>query len=214
MRLHSHTLLIVALAVTPALGAHAQGGGESPRIGILPWVDGTGAGSRTAGAAAAQRMIDELANTAQLTGVAIDASGIPTSGAIDQARAIALGKEHNAAYVFVGTVVEATTKESSRGGWLPKIKDNQVHVTVRSIEAKTVLDGVLYDVASGARVLTVTTKGTDRDRSYTGRVWSSWGSWDVADDAAFLASPLGKSFMQATREMVKKIGEATSRRAE
>ena len=203
-------MIVVALVASSAGDAQSQTPPASSRIGILPWVDGTGTGSRSAGVAATQRMIAELSTGTQLTGVAIEAGG--ATSVIDQTRAVALGKEHNADFVFAGTVAEVTTKESSRGGWLPKIKDNSVHLTVRSIEAKTVLEGVLYDVATGERVLSVTTRGTDRDRSYTGRVWSSWGSWDVADDAAFLASPLGKSFLQASREMVKKIAEATTAR--
>lgn len=204
--------LAVVVAVCLAVPAIAQTA-PAVRVAVVPLVDATGAGSRTAGIAASQRMIDELSASGRAVGVAVDAAAVSTSAAMDQESAVALGKQKNATFVFVGTVREATTKESTRGGWLPKIKDNSVHLTVRSIEAKTTLDGALYDVATGSRVLSVTTHGAEKDRSYTGRVWSSWGSWDVADDAAFMASPLGKAFLQATREMVTKIGDATSARA-
>ena len=203
----------VCLTTSSARQVRAQGApAKGVRVGIIPLLDATGSNSRTAGVAATQRMIDELSAGRELVGVAVDPDGSLTTGAIDRERVVALGKRNNATYVFVGTVVEAATKESSRGGWLPKIKDNSVHLTVRSIEAKASLDGALYDVATGDRVLTVTTRGSHRDRSYTGRVWSSWGSWDVADDAAFMASPLGKAFLEATREMVKKIGKTTASR--
>jgi hypothetical protein len=95
---------------------------------------------------------------------------------------------------------------------LPKIKGQTVHVTLRSIEAKTELQGVLYDVATGERLFTTKVSGSHKDNSYAGRVWSSWGSWDVGDHAAFMASPMGQAFLKASREMVKQIDRAATAR--
>ncbi len=199
-------LLILALAV-PSL---AWGQQARSQIGVLPFIDGTGGTGRAAGVAASQTLIDELAAGSRLIGVAIaDSSGAST---IDQVRAIALGKERGMPFVFVATVLEASSKESNRSGWLPRIKGQTLHLAVHSIEAKTVLQGALYDVAGGQRLFTTTTTGSHKDRAYAGRVWSSWGSWDVGDHSAFLASPMGKAFLEASREMVKQIVEAASTR--
>jgi hypothetical protein len=180
------------------------------QVAIFPFVDATGGANRAAGTAASQTLIDELAAGSRLTGVAvIDSLGT----AIDQEQAVRVGKARGAPFVFVGTVLVATSRESSHGGWLPKIKGQTVHLTVRSIEAKTELQGVLYDVATGERLFTTKTRGSHKDNSYAGRVWSSWGSWDVGDHAAFLASPMGQAFLKASREMVKQIDKAAASHA-
>lgn len=180
------------------------------RVAVFPFVDGTGGTNRAAGAAASQTFVEQMATGSRLLGVLVDDS--LGSQAIDQERAVNLGKSRGTPFVFVGTIVTATSRESSRSGWLPQIKGNTLHVRVRSIEAKTELQGVLYDVAAGERLFTTTTRGTHKDRSYGGRVWSSWGSWDVGDQAAFLESPMGQAFLKASREMVKQIDQATAGR--
>ena len=180
------------------------------QVAVFPLVDGTGGTNRAAGAAASQTLIEQMATGSRILGVLVDDS--LGASAIDQARAVNLGKSRGTSFVFVGTVVTATSRESSRSGWLPQIKGNTVHLRVRSIEAKAELQGVLYDVATGERLFTTTTRGTQKDRSYGGRVWASWGSWDVGDQAAFLESPMGQAFLKASREMVKLIEQATASR--
>ena len=204
---HCCTLIFVAHALL-ATAASAQG--AQSQVAIFPFVDGSGGTNRAAGVAASQTLIDELATGSRLVGVAIvDSLGV----AIDQEQAVKVGKARGAPFVFVGTVLVATSRESSRGGWLPKIKGQTVHVTLRSIEAKTELQGVLYDVATGERLFTTKVRGSHKDNSYAGRVWSSWGSWDVGDHAAFMASPMGQAFLKASREMVKQIDKAAASRA-
>ncbi|MEW5916119.1 MAG: hypothetical protein AB1762_06925 [Gemmatimonadota bacterium] len=198
-------LLFTSALVTPVVAQMAR-----PQVAIFPFVDGTGGTNRGAGAAASQTLIDELAAQSRLLGVVVgDSLG---AGAIDEARALDAGKTRGARFVFVGTVISATSREGSRGGWLPKIKGQTVHLTVRSIEAKTELQGVLYDVATGERLFATKTRGSHKDNSYSGRVWSSWGSWDVGDHAAFMASPMGQAFLKASREMVKQIDKAAASR--
>lgn len=197
-------LLLAACTVTAPTVLLAQR--ARSQVGVFPLIDGTGGNNRSAGVAASQVLIDELATGSRLVGVTItDSSGAST---IDQERAIALGKERGMPFVLVTTVIEASSKESNRSGWLPRIKGQTVHLTVRSIEARAVLQGALYDVARGERLFTRTTQGTHKDKSYAGRVWSSWGAWDVGDHSAFLASPMGKAFVEASREMVKQIAQA------
>jgi hypothetical protein len=199
---------LVALGTLYAASISAQS--TRHQVAIFPFVDGTGGTNRAAGAAASQTLIDELATGSRLTGVAVvDSLGT----AIDHEQAVKVGKARGTPFVFVGTVLVATSRESSRGGWLPKIKGQTVHLTVRSIEAKTELQGVLYDVATGERLFTTRVRGSHKDNSYAGRVWSSWGSWDVGDQAAFLASPMGQAFLKASREMVKQIDKAAASRA-
>lgn len=198
---------IIALGTLTAAPEAAQS--TRPQVAIFPFIDGTGGSNRAAGAAASQTLIDELATGSTLVGVAVvDSLG----AAIDHEQAVKVGKARGAPFVFVGTVLVATSRESSRGGWLPKIKGQTVYLTVRSIEAKTELQGVLYDVATGERLFTTKTRGSHKDNSYAGRVWSSWGSWDVGDHAAFLASPMGQAFLKASREMVKQIDKAAASR--
>ncbi len=200
--------IAVALLLVPAAAAPRTLRAQDThrQVGVFPLIDGTGGNNRSAGVAASQVLIDELATGSPLIGVTI---GEPSgAAAIDQERAIALGKERGTRYVLVATILEASNKESNRGGWLPKIKGQTVYLTVHSIEAKAVLRGALYDVTRGERLFTKTTRGAHKDKAYAGRVWSSWGSWDVGDHAAFLESPMGKAFVAASRELVKEIAQA------
>jgi hypothetical protein len=197
------------LTASALVASTTSGQSARTQVAIFPLADGSGGSNRAAGVAASQTLIDELATGSRLVGVTVTDS---LGAAIDQEHAIAVGKARGTPFVFVGTVLVATSRESSRGGWLPKIKGQTVHLTVRSIEAKTELQGVLYDVATGERVFTTTTRGSHKDNSYAGRVWSSWGSWDVGDHAAFLASPMGQAFLKASREMVKQIDRAAASR--
>ncbi len=202
-RMAACLLILHAFAAPVVVSSQAA----KSRVAVFPFVDGTGGTNRAAGVAASQTFVDEMATGSRLLGVLVDDS--LGSDAIDQERAVNLGKSRGTPFVFVATIVTATSRESSRSGWLPQIKGNTVHVRVRSIEAKTELQGVLYDVATGERLFTTTTRGTHKDHSYGGRVWSSWGSWDVGDQAAFLESPMGQAFLKASREMVKQIDQAT-----
>jgi len=68
-------------------------------------------------------------------------------------------------------------------------------------------------VTTGSRVLTVNSRGSHKDRSYSGRAWSSWGSWDVGDHGAFMASPLGRAFLAATKDLVKQVAEGVEKHA-
>jgi hypothetical protein len=201
-------VLSLTLMVPPVLAQDAT----TLRVAVVPWVDATGTGSRGSNVAVSQVLIDELAAGSRLIGVLVDPGAGAADGTVDQARAIALGKAQGTDLVFVGSVVEADSRESSRGGWLPKIKGSQVHLTVRSIEARMALQGALYDVSTGSRLLSVSARGSHKDRAYNGRVWSSWGSWDVGDHGAFMASPLGRAFLAATKDLVKQLTEGLEKR--
>lgn len=194
----------ITLATLPSLVWGQEG--AAVRVGIIPLVDATGSASRS-GSGAAQVFIDGFAESTPLVGVVLKAD---EGDAIDQDRARQLGRAAKVRYVLAGTVLEAATKDGTKGGWLPRIKGQALQLTIRSVQANVTLQGSLYDVSTGERVLTTTVKGSHTDRSYGGRVWATWGSWDVGDYHAFLESPLGKAYVKAARSMVRKIQDATA----
>lgn len=202
-------LVLVGVLFAP-LSVTAQSARQATRIGVLPFMDGTGGTARAAGIAAGQTLIDAVTRDSGVVGVAVN--DIPDGAPVDDGTALEAARRHGLDYVFVGTVLEATSRESSRGGWLPKIKNSSINLTLRSIEARASIQGVLIDARSGTRLFTTTVKGSHRDNAYAGRVWSSWGSWDVGDHAAFLDSPMGKAFVEASRQLTSKITEATASR--
>lgn len=196
---------LITLAVMPSM-AWSQGA-AAVRIGIVPFVDASGSSSRGGGNGSAQVFIDGFAESSSLVGVVLKADDGET---IDQERASAIGRAAKVRYVFAGTVLEAATKDGTKGGWLPRIKGQTLQLTMRSVQANVTLQGSLYDVSTGERVLTTTVKGSHTDRSYGGRVWATWGSWDVGDYNAFLESPLGKAYVKAARSMIRQINDAAS----
>jgi hypothetical protein len=197
-------LTTALLLAAGARDAAAQTERRQQQLGIVAFVDATGENSATAGAALGRVLHAELTAASALEPIALNESR-STGAEADHTHAIALGKQREVDFVFIGTVLEAKTEESSKGGWLPRIKGQQLHVQLRSIKAKAIVQGEIYAVATGERVASMRVTGEHGDRQYGGRVWSSWGSWDVGDHSAFLASPLGKAFHKAVREIVQKV---------
>lgn len=207
VRRHATRLMggLLLLAAVPTAGWSQRSAAH--RVGILPLVDASGSASRGSGSGAAQVFIDGFSESSSLVGVVLKSDEGET---IDQDRAVAIGRAGKVRYVLAGTVLEATSKDGTKGGWLPRIKGQTLQLTVRSLTANVTLQGSLYDVTTGERLLTTTVKGSHTDRSYGGRVWATWGSWDVGDYHAFLESPMGKAYVKAARSLIDKIHDATA----
>jgi hypothetical protein len=121
---------------------------------------------------------------------------------------VAVGREQRVDLVFVGTVLEAKTDDTSKRAWLPSIKGQSADVTIRRVKAKIVLQGDLYDVATGARLFSERVTGNDSNNAFRGTAYTTFGSWGNDAYSAFLDSPLGKALQLAVVDMAKKVAAA------
>ena len=188
-------------------------GRDGQPLGILPFVDATASGNRTAGTDVARTMLSEVVHSTSLQPRLIVADGSASDADSDPEQAIALGRSHHVDLVFMGTVLEARSDESSKSGWLPTIKGQSGNVNVHRVKATVTLQGELYDVASGRRLFSVRVTTTDSNNALGGAVATTFGTWGNDTYRSFLDSPLGKALQAAIDDMTKKIAAASPQAA-
>lgn len=194
-------LIAIALAIPVLVSAQAQ----PVKIGILPFLDASGAmRGDTAGALSrlVQAEMSHSAPTLSAKVVTLDASTKLES--LDGEKAVEIAKAANVDVVLLGTVLEAKSSESTKGGWLPSIAGQSASVQMRSVKANVMLQGDLYRIADGGKIASLRVPGSHSDNKFGGAVYTNLGSWD-GHSSVFLDSPLGKALQQAVTDLVKKI---------
>lgn len=193
-------LLFGAVSVT---GAPAQ-----LKLGILPFADATASGNQAAGTDVARTMLAEVVHSTDLQPRILVLEGGAKVDALDSDQAIALGRAQHLDLVFMGTVLDARTEESNKGGSIPSFKGQSAKVNVRRLKAAVTLQGELYDVATGRRLFSVRVTGNDSSTSVGATTYTTFGSWGSDSYQNFLSSPLGKALQTALADMTKKIAAA------
>jgi hypothetical protein len=202
------TAALVASAQSPA-GSDTDAAGAM-KVGIVPFADATASGNRAAGADISRTMQAEMVHSTSLVPRVLTLEGSTTAQDLDAEKAVALGRAQHVDRVFVGTVLEAHTDESSKSGWIPSIKGQSAAVRLRRIKATVTLQGELYDVASSRRIFSVRTVGNESAKSVGGTAYTKFGAWGNDNYGTFLDSPLGKALQAALSDMVKKVSAAGS----
>jgi hypothetical protein len=175
------------------------------KLGILPFADATASGNQAAGADVARTMLAEVVHSTEMQPRILVPEGAARVDALDSDSAIALGRAQHLDLVFMGTVLDAKTEESNKGGWIPSIKGQSAKVNVRRVNAAVTLQGELYDVAAGRRLFSVRLTGHDSNTSVGGTTYTTFGSWGSDSYQNFLSSPLGKALQAALVDMTKKV---------
>ena len=196
-------LLALALAIPVLVAGQAQ----PVKIGILPFLDASGA-MRGDTAAALSRLVQaEMSHSAPTLSakvLTLDASTKLES--LDQEKAVEIAKAAGVDVVLLGTVLEAKSSESTKGGWLPPIAGQSANVQVRSVKANVMLQGDLYRIADSGKVASLRVPGSHSDNKFGGGVYTNLGAWD-GHSSVFLDSPLGKALQEAVTGLVKKISQ-------
>lgn len=206
------TLLAIAVL---AVGQHI-GAAQSPtlskadpdgpiKVGILPFADATASGNRTAGTDIARTMQAAMVHSTQLMPRLLTVEDSVKLEEVDGDKAAAVGREQKVDVVFVGTVLEASTEESNKSGWLPSIKGQSGNVQIRRVKATVTLQGELYEAANGRRVFSERVTGRESNNRFGGTLYTRYGSWGNDSYNRFLDSPLGKALQAALAEMTQKI---------
>ncbi|HZP49461.1 MAG TPA: hypothetical protein VFB07_13035 [Vicinamibacterales bacterium] len=206
-------LVLIGLVSLGGSGAQPpQNGAESAsiKLGILPFADATASGNRAAGAEVARTLMAEVVHSTEVQPRMLALEGAVTADALDGETAISLGRAQHVDRVFIGTVLEAKSEESNKGGWIPSMKGQSGNVTLRRVKATVTLQGELYDVVSGRRLFSVRVSGHDSNTAVGGTTYTTFGSWGSDSYRNFLDSPLGKALQMALADMTKKIASAPS----
>ena len=207
-------LVLVVLGIASLAGAQpvstqkSGDTGHALKLGILPFADATASGNNTAGVDVARTMLSEVVHSTNLQPRMIAADAAGKSDELDAQKAIALGREQHIDLVFMGTVLEAKTQESNKSGWIPSIKGQSANVTVHRVKATVTLQGELYDVSNGQRILSVRVTGNSSNNALGGTTYTTFGAWGSDSYRNFLDSPLGKALQTALADMTKKIAAA------
>jgi hypothetical protein len=203
-RVATASLFVAALGCV-AGSALAQNGGAplALKVGIVPFTDATSSGNRSIGADVARTLQAEMSHSTSLLPRLLEDGG--SSGAVDAARAVERGRASHVDLVFVGTVLEAKAEQSNKHGWLPSIKGQSASVDVHHVKATVVLQGELYDVATGERLFSTRVTGSDSSNAVGGTASTSLGSFGNDSYQSFLESPLGKALRSAVADMTNRI---------
>jgi hypothetical protein len=166
-------------------------------------VDATGTGGVDAGPVLSRLVQAEIIHSTQLFGrvLTLD-SGRPED--VDVEKAAQLGKDAHVDIVLLGTVLEATSEESTKSGWTPSFGGQSVGGNVRRAKGKVTLQGDLVDTATGKRLASLRVKGEEADTHVGATVYSGLGSIGT-DGNAWLQSPIGKATSKAVAELVKRM---------
>ena len=203
-------LLLGATGLSAALQTPSAVKSDRMTIGVLPFVDATASGNTRVGADVGQTMLTELTRSTTLIPRLLATGGSMAADNLNGEKAVAIGREKNVDLVFLGTVLDATTEESTNSGWIPSIKGQSANVRLRRVKATVTLHGELYEVATGARLFSHKITGKKSNNAVRGTAHTKFGTWGNDDYGAFLESPLGQALETAVAEMTKKIA-ATKR---
>lgn len=199
------TLIWCAAGLTASIQIPPAVTSDQVTIGVLPFVDATAPHNTRVGADVGQTMVSELARSTGLVPRLIVEVGVTAAADLNAEKAVALGRDQNVDLVFVGTILSATTEESTNSGWIPAIKGQSANVSLRRVKATVTVHGELYEVATGARIFSDKASGKKSSKSVGGTVYTKFGTWGNDDYRAFLESPLGQALETAVAGLAKKI---------
>jgi hypothetical protein len=198
-------LVLVFLSIASLASAQST----SPlKLGIFPFADATASGNRTAGTDVGRTMMSEVTHSTTLMPRMLGPEAGASADDLDPEKAVAIGRDHHVDLVFMGTVLEAKSEQSTKGGWVPSIGGQSASVNLHHVKATVTLQGDLYDVASGKLIFSDRITGTDSNSKVGTTAYTQFGSWGNDTYGAFLESPLGKALQKALADMTKKVAAA------
>lgn len=200
-------ILIAIVAMAARIGAQ---GNSSYKIGVLPFVDNTGSGGQDVATALARAVQAEIAHSTQLEGRAISLDNGVTPASVDANKAVQIGQSQNVDVVVLGTVIEASSQQASKGINGPSIGGFHVGSSAQEVKAAVTLQGDLYDVTTGQKIESIRVTGSASQKSVGGDVNTTIGDLS-SGKGSFDNSTMGKAFHSAVSDLVKKISSDQSK---
>lgn len=174
------------------------------KVGVLPFVDNTASGGEDLGAALSRAVQAEFTHSTDLEGrVVKPAQGVSATD-IDAQKAVAIGRAQNVDVIIVGTLLEANSERSSKGGSGPSIGGFSLGGSANSMKATVTMQADIYDVTTGKKLDSIRVTGTDSQTKVGSDVYTGIGSISTGGDS-FNNAPIGKALHKAVADLTKKV---------
>jgi hypothetical protein len=185
-----------------------EGSQATIKIGVLPFADATGTSNGNISNGIGRLVQSQITHAyPNLIARVLTLNGSIAVENLDDEKAVELGKAAHVDVVLLGTVLDAKSQESSKGGWLPSVMGQSGSVHLRSIKATVILQADLYRVSTGERITSLRVNGNHTDNKFQGTAYTSLGSWDGGSNGVFMDSPLGKALQDVVEKLVKEVAE-------
>jgi len=182
----------------------APSAGGPLTVGMLPFLDNTGSGGQDLSLALSRVVQTEIARSTDLQARVLQLDNGTNIAAIDANAAVAIGQAQNVRVIVIGTVLAATSEQSSKSANIPSIGGFHIGGSANSVKATVTLQAVLYNVSTGAKIDTVQATGTNSQTKVGTNISSSLGDLSTGGNG-FDNSPIGKAFHSAVTDLVKKV---------
>ncbi len=199
--LQSACLLIAFAAFLTAARVGAQASQFS--IGVLPFADNTGSGQDISGSVS-RAVQAEILHSTHLNGRVLSLDSGVTPNNLDPQHALAIGRTQGVDVVVIGTVLEATSSQSSGSAGLPSFGGISLGGRKQSTKAQVTLQADLYNTTTGQKIDSIRQTGNASQTKIGADVSTDLGSMNSGGDS-FDNSALGKAFHQAVANVVKEI---------
>jgi len=206
------TLFLVLAIVSVSAGQQSKAPAARYlfKVGVLPFVDNTGAGGEEVGVAVGRAVQAELTHSTQLIGRVLKLGEGVKADDVDAASAAEIGRSANVDVVLVGLVLEANSEESNKNVRSRSIFGQAVGGNVRSISSVVTLQGDLYNVVDGQKIDSIRVTGRATERKVGTDVSTDFGSISTGG-SSFENSPIGKALHTAVADLVKRIAALQSK---
>jgi OmpA-OmpF porin, OOP family len=205
VRPFASTVFVFAVSLSPAVAA------AQFTVGVLPFADNTGSGEDISGSVA-RAVQAEIVHSTKLNGRVLTLSSDASPNNLDGQQAVSIGRAQGVDVVVIGTVLEATSSQSSSSGSLPSFGGISLGGSKESIKAEVTLQADLYSTATGEKIDSIRELGNSSQTKIGTDVSTDLGSID-SGGASFDNSAIGKAFHQAVTNVVKKINSDQSQMA-
>ena len=203
--LFASTIFAMAVSLSPAVAA------AQFTVGVLPFADNTGSGEDIS-SSVSRAVQAEIVHSTKLNGRVLTLSSDASPNNLDGQQAVTIGRAQGVDVVVVGTVLEATSSQSSSSSSLPSFGGISLGGSKQSIKAQVTLQADLYSTTTGEKIDSIRESGNSSQTKIGTDVSTDLGSID-SGGASFDNSAIGKAFHQAVANVVKQINGDQSQMA-
>jgi len=204
--------LLVPTSLAMILAANAAGQDANPlasmkyqyKVGVLSFVDNTGSGGQEMGVALGRAVQAEMTHSSDLIGRVLKLDDDVKPEDVDGEKAVTIARGGKVDAVLIGTVLDASSEQSSKGGSGPSIFGQSVGGSTHSVKAEVTLQGDLYNVTTGKLIESIRVTGKASETKVGANVSTTLGGISEGG-ASFQNSPIGKALHIAVSDLVKKI---------
>jgi outer membrane protein OmpA-like peptidoglycan-associated protein len=199
------SIIVASIALSSLfapLPAKAQGG--QFKVGVLPFTDNTGSSAADVADSVSRAVQAEMVHSTQLMGRVLTLDPGANHSNIDAGMAIMTGRAQGVDVVVIGTVLEATSEQSSKSANLPSFGGISIGGNKVSIKATVTLQADLYNTSNGQKIDSIRQTGNASQSKVGTDVSTGLGGLN-SGGTSFDNSAIGKAFHSAVSALVQKI---------